>query len=166
MGDQGKMGVSDAEEHVALSRALVVALRFNGLSIPGGAEPDIGLQAPELLLLGELARGGAALLSATVAAVARRAAAPMEPPHTFPRERLHPRRPRVASAASVSRGGAVPARQQRDAQPRHAVVRPLPALATRAEATPRYARCARYSGRAETEWVAVGLVPRPLWDWH
>ena len=56
------MGVADAEEHVALSRALVVALRFNGLSIPGGAEPDIELQAAELLLLGELARGDAALL--------------------------------------------------------------------------------------------------------
>ena len=70
------MGVSDAEEHVALSRALVVALRFNGLSIPGGAEPDIELQAAELALLAELARGRAALLSALIAEVARRADVP------------------------------------------------------------------------------------------
>ncbi|MFN8641715.1 MAG: radical SAM protein [Candidatus Binatia bacterium] len=67
------MGVSDAEEHVALSRALVVALRFNGLSVPGGAEPDVELQAPELLLIAELARGGPALLSGIVADIARRA---------------------------------------------------------------------------------------------
>jgi len=69
---------SGLDEVGALSRTLVVTLRFQGLAVPGWSEPDIELPVGELLLLELLARGSGTPVAAAVDEVARTAKVPTE----------------------------------------------------------------------------------------
>ncbi len=119
------MAVSGEDEKFALSRALVVTLRFQGVALPSRGTADIELQAPELALIEALAQGPSAPLPTLIDDVARTAGVPSDRLRTLV-EALRARdllRPRTADQPHAGRTDRSTARASNAG---HTTSRPMP----------------------------------------